>query len=324
MKRMIVLVMLVVLGSFSWAFAEEMVSSEPVAPVQYSAPTSFKVPDAVKAGATNKTKRGPSEVSKLSSKIQNLTAETGKLKTATSENAQAVSELSGNVEGLATAVVNNTETLKNLGEKSDTTYTTVVREARGVGEQIYKNTWLLGALIVICAAVAIAVMQRLFWGNRNSVSEAVRPLKESSTALSDSVSDVHEDVKAGFAEMKTSFEEMRNSFTELPGKVAKEVKTLDTSAFEFEAAGHMVTYQSPIEGIEEGYYLLLHVPKGMVGDAATYERDHEANYGIAKKECRKTMRRYLNREFDGPEFVLQRELIGHLITSDALSYRKIS
>jgi hypothetical protein len=201
--------------------------------------------------------------------------------------------------------------------------------------QATKNTRLLGILILVVAILVLVIGRIIVRRSQKAAVEQMQlPAMENSNRsvaradqLNNKVGEVGETVNNRadqlLTELQNGFAEMRTSFIELPTKVVTAIQTLDASPFEFEAAGHQVTYQSPTEGIAEGYYLILHVPKDEVGDAATYDRAHDANRGTARQNCRRTMKKYFEKAFDAPEYALQKALIEYLIKTGAITFRKI-
>jgi preprotein translocase subunit YajC len=179
---------------------------------------------------------------------------------------------------------------KNIDQKSD-----------ALGKQAEDNAWLI-CLFIVALAIFIYILYRR--NKKHTISQI--------------------DSLAGRLISTDKSVEILGAIKEIPAETVKCIKTLDPAPFEFEAAGHQVVYQSPLEGINEGYYLKLHVPENMAGDPATYDRPHEINWGVAKRECRKTMRLYFEGKFNAPEYKLQKELIEYLVKTGEISYRKIS
>lgn len=216
--------------------------------------------------------------------------------------------------------------------KVDATTAAVKAESKNLGEQVSNNAWILGGLIVLAVVILIIVAGVIAIAAQRQTAETIQPavnsFKESAEKIEAEVATVATTIGSAkdeiLAAINASKDEVIAEVFELPAKVAKAVHTLDASPFEFEAAGHQVTYQSPTEGITDGYYLLLHVPKDMLGAAATYDRAHETSRGVAIRNCRKTMQKFLNGDFKVAGYELQTELIGELVATGALSYRKIS
>lgn len=198
----------------------------------------------------------------------------------------ATKENSSNVAGLTTA-------MENLTKGFDSWGASLKNHASNVA-------LILGVVLVVCIALLGVYLGALF--NRRS---------EEVTSV----------VRAGFEANRIAVEAVPERTA---AATVTAIRTLDPAPFVFEAAGHEVTYQSPLEGISEGYYLELHVPKDEIGDPATYERAHQGARGVARRNCAKTMRLYFEGKFDAPEYKLQKELIEYLISTGAIKTRKLS
>lgn len=123
--------------------------------------------------------------------------------------------------------------------------------------------------------------------------------------------------------VNTKLGTIETKIDEVPEKTAALVKALDPADFVFEVENHVVTYKSPAEGITEGYYLRIYVPKDMAGDPATYSRDIESSRGAVNRELKKIMAKFFRGEFDAPEFALQKALIQYLRANGELTWRTV-
>ncbi len=297
MKRILALlsVFFFVICAVPVAHAFEYAGQEQVVPAQTSIAVDQTANELKKLrGELGGTKRVVSalkkEEAKRTASEENLAKQTKELgETAVSslqQNAAANAAMTNSVASLKT-------NLNKFGSKVDE-----------VNSSVYGDYIVLGFIIIVALVTILFVLVSLQRNLR-------REIRESATAVEQAVEQVVVQARDHIV-------------NEVPNRTATAIRTLDSSPFEFEAAGHQVTYKSPAEGIAEGYYLTLHVPKDMAGDAAIYHRDHETNRGVARRNIRKTMQQYFEGKFDAPEYELQKKLIEHLKSTGEISYRKIS
>lgn len=265
----------------------------------------------------------------------------------------AVKRLSGTVKGVRNNVATVKKDMKVI--KTDISdirgaVTSIAKSdeviAKGVTEtnkliqngsvQATKNTRMLGILILVVAILAVVIGRIIVRRSQNAAVQQMQlPVMENGNRfiaradqLNKKVDDVggivNDRADKLLTELQSGFAEMRTSLAELPAKVVTAIQTLDASPFEFEVSGYEVSYQSPAEGIADGYYLLLHVPKDMAGTVTTYDRAHETNRGVARRNCRKTMQQYFEGKFNAQGYELQKELIAELIATGVITYHKIS
>jgi len=103
----------------------------------------------------------------------------------------------------------------------------------------------------------------------------------------------------------TTLDRVETKVDETPDKTADAV----LSPWDFDINGHTVTWRpASLTSIQE-----IHVPRGASGDLASFVRNTESREGIARRNFRKTMRLYLERKFNAPEYALQKQLIDRLV-----------
>ena len=89
------------------------------------------------------------------------------------------------------------------------------------------------------------------------------------------------------------------------------MRIVDSAPIVFEANGQQVTYQSPVECAQQGFYLLLEL------DSNNNERKTEKSPGVARRSCASSMRRYFSNQCK-PE---QKALIDMLHANHEISWR---
>ncbi|MEI8343411.1 MAG: hypothetical protein WCF93_00505 [Candidatus Moraniibacteriota bacterium] len=292
-KSFLFLVAVLFTANIAWA-------EKPVPPAEY-----------YQAGAQVPTMSAPSEVhlsgsltlnqpvrkigkSATTKKVEELIAETEKLKRAVvdntaklSENTDSVKRAGDNLTGLSTVMENLTDAVNGNGK-------TIRAVGGNLGDQIFKNAWLMGILGLIAACFLGVTLWRRIGASEGRVINAIRT---SADNVSNGVTQVNKNLNA-----------VAKTVDEVHSVLKK-----DASPFTYEVDGRKLDYAAAEEIDGSVIYRELYVPKGATGNAAEYERNEEDSRSKAGSNFRRTMKRYFAGDFDSDEYKLQREVIEHYV-----------
>lgn len=299
MKKLIaimaVTIFIVVCGTTSHAFTvkgEEQVQSTPT----------YVVPPVASKNSNEAINKLYSDVKSLEKSLVGKKGTITELKKSVKKNSDDLVKVADNAGKIATAmktVGSKFDTvgidIRNVGHQAEAIHLNVINGNNSVLDTIVVNARILGILIVLIGGIIIY---------------GVYFRRKDKTDILEAIGSVSKEVKA------------------VPANTKKLIQELDPKPFMFDnIEGYRVTYRSPEEGIKEGYYELLYVPKDPdTDDPAAFERLTESNRGEATSSLRGTLKRVLGSKIDlnTPQGKLQVALIKYLQAKGELELKKIS